>query len=379
MRGSIIKRGTKYTVVIYLGRDENGKKKQKWYSGFRTQREAQKELNRILGEIESGSFIIPSKQPLKDYLDNWLTDYCELNLKAKTVDGYRSYIKNHISRVIGHVLLEDLKPFQVQSFYDDLHRNGRHDGKGGLSGKTIQQIHRILSKALKRAQRLQLIKQNPCDYVERPKVETFRPSVYTKEQVQKLLTVAKQEEIYIPVLLAAVLGMRRGEILGLTWDKVDFENKVISVDQTLYYTSGNQTVGFSTPKTESGKRRLLIADSLCDILVAHKEEQDKIKNDLKRDYQDWNLVCCYANGRYFHPARFSHKFKRLLEIYDLKHIRFHDLRHTNATMMLEGNIPAKIASQRLGHSSIQVTLDIYSHVRDDAQKGTVELIDGLLN
>ncbi len=258
-------------------------------------------------------------------------------------------------------------------------RNGRKDNQGGLSSKSILQIHRILSRALKRAQRLQMIKQNPCEYVELPKMKRYKPNIYDAEQIKRLLTVAKNEEIYIPVLLSATLGLRRGEVLGLTWDCIDYENKVLTINKSLLYIEQSNSVEFSTTKTESGNRRILILSQLINILKEHQNVQNEIKRDIGSAYHDWNLICCYANGRYFNPTRFSHKFSRLLEKYELEHIRFHDLRHSNATLMLEGNIPAKIASQRLGHSSIQVTLDIYSHVRDEAQKETVELIDNLLN
>ncbi len=375
MRGSIVKRGKNYSIVIYLGRDQNGKKKQKWYSGYTRKRDAEKELNRILGEIEEGSFIIPSKMPLSEYMNKWLVDYGDSNLKLKTIDGYKSYIDNHISKRIGHIPLEELKPYQVQSFYDEIFRNGKLDGTGGLSAKSILQVHRILSRALKRAQKLQLIKQNPCDYVELPKVKRFKPNIYNEKQLSRLIECSKNEEIYIAVLLAGTLGLRRGEVLGLTWDAVDFEKKVIIINKSLIYVSKTKSVEFSTTKTESGNRRILISNQLVKILKEHKLHQENVKADLLSGYYDWNLVCCYENGRCFHPSRFSHKFSVLLEKYDLEHIRFHDLRHTNATLMLEGNIPAKIASQRLGHSSIQVTLDIYSHVRDEAQQDTVELME----
>lgn len=378
MRGSIVKRGSKYSIVIYLGRDQNGKKKQKWYSGYTRKKDAEKDLNRILGEIEEGSFVIPSRMLLSDYLSKWLDDYGLANLKPKTIDGYRSYIDNHVSKSIGHMPLEDLKPYQIQEFYDALFRNGRVDGKGGLSAKSILQVHRILSKALKRAQKLQLIKQNPCDYVELPKVKRFKPNVYNEKQLMRLIECSKDEEIYIPVVLASTLGLRRGEALGLTWDSIDFENKVITINKSLIYIAKTKSVEFSSTKTESGNRRILISDHLVSILREHKESQDRFRVDLESAYHDWNLVCCYVNGRYFHPSRFSHKFRVLLNKHGLEHIRFHDLRHTNATLMLEGNIPAKIASQRLGHSSIQVTLDIYSHVRDEAQKDTVDLMDKLI-
>ena len=171
MRGSIIKRGKKYSIVIYLGRDGTGKKKQKWYSGFDTKKIAEKELGRILGEMSSGLYIAPQNVTIEEYLSDWLESYVKRNLKETTYSGYKNYITKHINPRIGHVYLQKLQPVQVQKLYNDLSEGGRLDGKGGLSGKTVLQIHRILSKAFTQAYKLQLIVKKATDYVEPPKAK----------------------------------------------------------------------------------------------------------------------------------------------------------------------------------------------------------------
>ena len=197
MRGSIRKRGKKYTIITYHGRDASGKKIQKWHSGYDTKREAEKELGRILGEISSGLYIAPKNITIAEYLNDWLETYVKRNLKETTYSGYKNYITKHINPRIGYINLQKLQPLQLQKMYNNLSEDGRLDGKGGLSGKTILQIHRILSKAFNQAYKLQLIMKKTTDYVDPPKAKKFKSSILKDSDIPRFIEAFKDTDIYI--------------------------------------------------------------------------------------------------------------------------------------------------------------------------------------
>lgn len=373
MRGSIVKRGKKYSIVIYLGTDEKGKKKQKWISGFNTKKEAERELNKVLVQVESNDYINVEKMKVRDYFNHWLDTYVDINLEKTTADGYRICIEKRINKRLGDIQLQKLKPFHIQSFYDFLIKEGRIDGKGGLSPKSVIQTHRILRKALSQAVKLQLINKNPADYVEVPKKKTFHAKVLNESDIPKFLNIFKSTDIYIAIVLAIGVGLRRGEVLGIRWNDIDFKNKTISINQTLLH--GNKGYIFSTPKSEKSRRTIVISDSILYILNEVREKQCDDKRKLGKSYNDSGLIICKNDGSPINPSTFSHVFSKVLKDNYFSHIRFHDLRHTNATLMLKNNIPAKIASERLGHSSIGITLDLYSHVLNEMQEEAAEKLE----
>lgn len=376
MRGSIVKRGKKYSIVIYLGRDKNGKKRQKWISGFKTKKEAEKELNNIVAEIQNNGYINIEKIKVKEYLKNWLETYVDVNLEKTTIESYRLNIEKRIIPYIGDIELQKLTPYHIQIMYNELLIKGRQDGKGGLSTKTVNQTHRVLKKALGQAVKLQLINKNVADFVEVPKKKKYYAKVLEEKEISKLLKVFKDTDIYIPVVLALGVGLRRGEVLGLRWQDIDFKNKTITINQTLLHARKGHI--FSTPKTEKSRRTIVISDNIINLLIERKEEQEKYKEMLGEGYQDFDLVTCNKDGTPINPSTFSHKFSNILKQNELPNIRFHDLRHTNATLMLKNNIPAKIASERLGHSSIGITLDLYSHVTKEMQEEVANKLDKVL-
>ncbi len=376
MRGSIVKRGRKYSFVIFLGTDENGKKKQKWISGFNTKREAEKGLNRTLYEIDNNTFVNADKILLRDYMNDWFENHVVNNLKKTTSDGYRNIIDKRINVHLGHIPISKIKPIQIQNFYDNQLRDGRADGKGGLSATTVIQTHRVLRKALNRAEKLQVIGRNPADFVELPKKKKYYAEILYEEDIPEFLDAFRDTDIFVSVMLALTLGLRRGEVLGLRWEDVDYRNKTISINQTI--THGSHGLTFTTPKTESSRRTILVSEKLIELLKEHMKEQDKMREFFGRGYMENNLVNCREDGSPITPSALSHRFTTRLKSKGLKHIRFHDLRHTNATLMLKHNIPAKVASSRLGHSTIGITMDLYSHVLNEMQTKVVSVIDNIM-
>lgn len=180
----------------------------------------------------------------------------------------------------------------------------------------------------------------------------------------------------VPIALAALFGLRRGEILGLTWDNIDFKNKTITIEKQLVPTS--KGIQFQDPKSEDSIRTITLSENMIQILKRHVKRQQQNKLSIEQYNKEYNLINCKSDGTMIDPRKFSHNFANLLNEHKFEHIRFHDLRHSCATLMLSLNVPLKVTSQRLGHSTIGITADLYSHVLDDMQKEATDKIDSMI-
>lgn len=362
MRGTVTKKRNRWYICYYVGKDSSGNWKQKWEGSWETKKEAEKVLRQRISELEETFERKAEHCLLKVYLQNWLETYCEQRLAPNTIRGYRVNIEKHIVPYIGDIRLDKLKPIDIQGLYTKLL-------KSGLSGTTVRYVHNNLHKALAIAVRQQLISRNPADYVEPPTLDRYEVITLDISQVKRLLAASVGTEIYLPVLLAVTLGLRRGEVLGLQWQDIDWQERTLSVRRSATFVQGKMEIGDT--KTRSSRRTILLPDSV----VAELDKEQR----RQAPCLPFQLVCCRQNGAPLTTNALQHHFAEVLEKSGLPHIRFHDLRHTYATLMLRRGIPAKIASSILGHSSIGITLDIYSHVMTDMQQGAVGVVDGILN
>lgn len=376
MRGHIKQRGDSWSVIVELPKDINtGKRKQKWYTFHGTKKEAEKFLTQKLRELDTGLLIDTKKMRYSEYLDYW-KEKTFGNLEVTTKEGYIQKIDKHIKPYLGNIYLEDIKPLHLQNFYDKLLLEGRKDGKGGLANRTVLSIHRIIYSSLKQAVKWQLLIRNVTDCVEPPRAKKYKASYLTDKQTEKLLEVAKTSDIYIPIAIAVYTGARRGEILGLNWDNVDFEKKYIKIIDNLCATNNGLII--KQPKNNSSIRTIAISDNLIKILKKHKIKQLENKMLLGQKYQDNNMVCCYSDGQLFNPKRFSAKFHKLLKDNDLPLIRFHDLRHSHASLLIKIGIKEKEISERLGHSNIGTTIDLYAHLYEEVNRQVADKFDKLI-
>ncbi|MBO8170210.1 MAG: site-specific integrase [Thermoanaerobacteraceae bacterium] len=311
-----------------------------------------------------------------EYLKYWLEECCKPNQTPNTYESYERNVLKHIVPALGNIHLSKLTPLHLQQFYSRSLQEGRLNGKGGLSNKTVLYFHRIIHSALEQAVKWQLVSKNVSRAVEPPKPKKYKPTTLTDTQVLKLLQVAENTPIYIPVLLGISTGMRRGEVLGLMWKDTDLENGVVRVTQSLAPTK--EGLKFIPPKSEKSCRTISLPPSVVNTLEKHKLQQAKNKLRLGDAYQDNNLVCCYPDGKPINPGTFSHQFKNLLEKNELPSIRFHDLRHSHASLLVKQGVQPKIISERLGHITIAITMDIYSHVLQETDKETANQFDEIL-
>lgn len=376
LRGHIRRRGATYSIIVDIGSDEDGKRKQKWYSGYKTKKDAEKALNNILVRLENGQFFTTEKMFLHQYLSMWLEDYAQLSLAYKTFTSYKDNIEKYINPHIGNISLQKLKPLHIQSFYKkclaDL----------SLSGTSTLYLHRILHVALKQAVKWQLLNTNPTDSVEPPKKGKEEMIVLDSSQVKNLLKRLEGTTLYMPVLLAVTTGARRAELCAARWSKIDFESKTLYIDSQLQKNKNNDLELMPT-KTKSSKRTIELLSYTIPILKEHLEKQIHNKETLGEDYIDGDFVLCKIDGNPYDPDYITRNFARymtkLSKELSIPKIRFHDLRHTHATLLLKQGVHIKVVSERLGHASVSITLDTYSHVLPNMQKEAAKKLNDLLD
>ena len=264
--------------------------------------------------------------------------------------------------MLGKYKLEELKPIHLQNYIDDL--------VGILAPQTIKIHINILNLALKKAYRLRLIRENIVECIELPKVKKFKNNIYNKTDMVKLLQVCKGSSLELQIYLASGLGFRISEVLGLTWDNIDFiENKITVRD--------NNTVILKSPKTESSERTISAPKEIINLLREHKRNQleDKLKGKIKNNL---NLLFFDKNENPIAQDVLSKKFNRFLKDNDLDHIRFHDLRHSHVTLLINSKVPIKVISERVGHSNVNTTLNIYAHTLKEMDSEASDKISEVL-
>jgi integrase len=360
MRGSVKKdkKTGKYYFVVDIGKDPlTGKRRQKKKRGFETKKEAEKALATLLNELNEGTYIEPSKQLYIDYFNEWLISR-EHQLSIQTIKAYKSYLKTHISPALGHLQLSSLTPLHIQKFVAGLRDKG-------LSETTVKRIFNVVNASLNSAVKMELLKKNPASSIEKPKWDSKEITIWNLQQVTAFLKVAKSSHYYTAFLLAIMTGMRQGEILGLRWRDVDFKNECLYIRQTLTHDGKGFKEG---AKSKAGNRSIgLDANTLSAL---KQQRKIVIANKLKYGsaYNDFDLVVCTSKGKPINPRNLLRTFDNLITKANLPKIRFHDLRHTHASLMLQQGENIKLISERLGHSSVKITLDIYSHVLPNMQK-----------
>ena len=372
MKGHIRQRGKgTWAIVIDIGRDANGKRRQKWHTVHGSKKAAERELARLLNEINTGGYVEPTQLTVREYLERWLRDYAEHNVAAKTGERYTDLIRKHIAPSLGHYRLSKLHPLHIQDFYAQALESGRMDGKGGLSAQTVLHMHRVLRTALNQAVKWQLLARNPADAVSPPRPQHKEMRALDEQETAKLLRAFARSTLHVPVLVAVTSGVRRGELLGLRWSDIDFKTAILSVRQSLEQT--RKGVAFKQPKTSKSGRAIALPPLTVEALREHRASQAEHRLKLGPVYENLDLVFPRDDGRPWAPDGFTSTFAALVRRSGLPHVRFHDLRHTHATQLLRQGVHPKIVSERLGHSTVGITLDVYSHVlpgmQDEAAKG----------
>ena len=373
MRGSVVKRGKTWSYVVDVGRDDAGKRRQKWKGGFRTKRDAQRALSEALGKVDDGSWFDAERKTLAEYLDEWLR-LVSPRLRPTTSASYAETMHGWVVPRIGHLGLTAVSPMVLMDLYAQLTDSGRRDGRGGLSSSSVTYCHRILKHALSDAVKWGLLQRNPADLVSPPRVVTPEMQVWTSAEVRRFLEHVADDRLYAMWLLLVMTGMRRGEVLGLRWKDVDLVVGRIAIRQTLLEV-GYET-HFGEPKTKRSRRSVSIDPTTVAALADHRERQLAERLPTLEEAIDpaFDLVFTQIDGRPLQPQNVSQAFGNTIRRAKLPQIRLHDLRHTSATLGLLAGVSIKAISARVGHSSSWFTADRYVHVDHAVARDAAERI-----
>lgn len=346
-------------------------RRQQWTSGLRTKTEAERGLAKALASVGDGSHVVASPETLGSYLIEWL-DGMAASVRPSTLAAYRINVNHNIVPALGAIKLQSLTSPRIKAFYAGLTARG-------LAPKTVRNVHVALRKALGDAMAEGRIVRNPASlHGLVPRVPSRELNVWTAPQLRTFLEYVRTDRLYAGWMIACTTGMRRGEILGLRWKDVDLQGGRLSVTQTVVLVDGKPII--SQPKTDRSSRRLALDPVTVAALKSYRRSQAEEKLAWGPAYQDTGLVFTREDGGGVHPEALADRFAVLRKAAGLPPIRLHDLRHSYATAALSAGIPAKIVSERLGHASVGITLDTYSHVLpsmdDDAATKVANLILG---
>jgi len=381
-RGSIFKRcdhkrqawpkcAHAWTIVVTIGKDAEGKPVQVWRTVVGSLTEAERERTRMLHDLDAGTLVPAGRlQTLSEYLEDWLA-HMRTRIRPTTWQRYRSLLQLHVVPRIGDAKLGQVRPRDVQRVLDQMLA-------AGAAPRSVVQCYRVLSSALRQAQRWQLIAVNPAVSVQPPRPS--RPDLHVPDAkaVTKLLRASQGTPMELPLLLAATTGMRRGELCGLRWADIDDapDGTVARVTGTMQRIDGSlQRV---EPKTDRARRVVALPHQTAEALNCHRNEQAARRLAFGSGWADHDLVLDRGDGKPLDPDTLTHQFGKLTKAAGFEGVRLHDLRHAYATALLRRGVHPKIVSEALGHSSTSFTMDTYTHVVPSMQRTAADAIEAEL-
>lgn len=382
----VYKRGSKWVFVIDEPRDpkEPGKRKQRWYSGYPTRKEAQAARLEVLSRIKDSIYVRPSRQTFGEYLEDWLHGI-RLTVRTSTWQSYDTNLRVHVIPALGSYRLQAVTPALLNKLYADLLIEGKRSQKPdetpkGLSSRTVRYIHMIVRKALQDAVRGYELARNPADAATPPSPSRSKApemKTWSVDELRAFLNHVRDDRLYALWLLLAMTGMRRGEALGLRWEDVDFARSRVAIRRALVLN--RYKLEWSEPKTARSRRLIWLDEGTVEALLTHRRLQSDERALFGPAYQEnENAVFCREDGELLNPDRVSKMFGLHVAESAVQPIRLHDLRHTHATLALQAGINPKVVSERLGHASAAFTLDVYSHAVPGMQEEAAAQVAALL-
>jgi integrase len=364
MRGHVRKRGQKWAYVVDVGRDDDGRRIQKWGSGFERRKEAEAGLTEALENLRTGSYVEPAKLTVAQFLtDEWLPAM-RGSLRPSTFDSYEMIVRTRIGPEIGTVALQRLTPSALNAMYGKLLEGG--EDRKPLSARSVRYSHAVLRHALSDAVKWDRLVRNVADSAEPPSAKAAKPRkmpTWNKDQLRTFLDHVREDRLFAAWRVLATTGMRRGELMALRWADLDLDAGQVAIPDS---------------KTGSGRSVALDKETVA-ALRAHRKAQAAERLALGPAYTDQGLVFCREDGAPIWAQSISRMFKRHAGEAGLPSIRLHDVRHTAATLALQTGIHPKVVSERLGHATIAITLDTYSHVTPGLQEDAAAAVAALLD
>jgi len=369
MKGNLRKRTDNggWQITIWTSKKPDGKWNRHYETVKGSKADAQRRLRELLSGMDKGTPIPSGRLTVAEHLRNWI-EGVKTSCSQRTVDGYQSVVENHLIPALGHAQLKDLQPQTIQAFY------GKARGK--LSARTVLTWHRILSQSMKYAVRQGYLGRNPCDLVVAPRAVKKAMRTLTPGEVEVLLKAAESNRFYPVIYMAINCGMRQAELLGLRWRDVDLDMLSVSVSQVLYKRRG--VCIFKEPKTTGSRRRVAMTPKLAQFLREYRAEQESLHWHTGQPLTLDDLVFANMAGKPLDPCTLTHVFSRIARGAGLERVRFHDLRHTFASLMLMRGAKPKVISEALGHASVAFTMDTYSHIISGMQDDAMALLDEVL-
>lgn len=359
--GTIYKRvDGRYEGAAVVPVVDDGRRRVRVYG--KSRKEARKRLDKMVDDARAGIPRPRVRQRLGDYLDYWLEHVVKPETRGSTYAGYETMVRQHIKPALGRKYLDALGPTDVRRFVGDL-RKKRTTGRGGgprlLSPRMVQFAHAVLRNALSNAVREELVSRNVAKLVPVSTPDYDVGNGLDPVTAKQLLDTIREERLFALYLCAIVLGMRRGELLGLAWSAVDLDSARLTVRQTLTVVNGKQS--FQQPKTRTSRRVVPLPGIVVEALRAHRERQEKESADTGQGWTDSGLVFTTPDGRPISPATLGKQWRDLRDRVGLPGLRFHDLRHTCVSLLLALGVPPHIVREIAGHSDVKVTMTVYAH------------------
>ncbi len=336
----------------------------------KTRPAAQRRLREAQRLHEDGLPVVTSRQSVTDYLTDWLK-IVESSVRYATFIRYQEYVRLHIIPKIGRIRLAKLTPQQVQDMYAACL-------SAGLSAQSVRHLHTVFHRALRQAIQLDLVARNVTDRVEPPRAEKAEMQTYSAVQVRAFLDAARGDRLEALYVLAVTTGMRQGELLGLRWQDLDLERRVLQVQVAMQRTKDG--LQLAAPKTNAARRKLILGKAAVDALRQHRAKQNAERLQVGERWPDWDLVFANGVGK---PITAGHLLRRsyepLLLRANLPRLRFHCLRHTAGTLLAEKGVSIKVIQETLGHTRSAVTLDYYVHATENMQKHAAQAMEDVLS
>ena len=379
MTGSLQVKNGKYYVILNIY--ENGKRKVKWISTNLdvkgNKRNAEKLLRETLLKYEHTPQTVKSDVLFSEYVRLWLT-VAQRRVDAVTYQGYEILARTQVLPYFDKsgVKLQDVTRDILQAYFDEKAQHGRMDGKGGLSPRTVRMHKNVIHQTLNEAVKNGLLTSNPCEFIDLPPQTRYQSKFYSAAQMQALFDAIKDEPLYPLVRIDALYGLRRSELIGLKWDSIDFENDRLTIKHTI--SKVTRVVAKDKTKNASSRRSFPLAPEAREIFLAAKAEEEANRRLFGKGYQENEYVFKWADGHPYDPDYITNTFSQLLKKHNLPHIRFHELRHSCASLLLNSGFTLKDVQEWMGHADIKMTADIYGHLDAERKKSMADKLSGTL-
>ena len=358
-----------YEITVEGERDAFTGQRNRVYKTVRgSKKEANAIMRQMMADMDRGIAIRKCPKKISEWMDEWLELYIP-NVEETTRVGYKTKVRNYIKPYLGDIYVQSLRTPHVQRMVNDMIARG-------LSPKNIRDTYNNINAAMKKALVLRMIPYNPCEGVVLPKLKRYKAKVYNINMIHQVLSVAEGTDMYLPILLCTTAGLRRGELLALRWEDIDFQNNILKVRNNL--VRGEKDYIIKEPKSESGIRDIHIGSEVVSYL---KKEKSKYVTDMINygiGFRNYGFVIRQYDGSPLKPDSMSRKWRRFLETNNLPPIRFHDLRHSHATALIQAGVSPKVVQERLGHSDVQITLNTYTHVLPEMDIEAAEKLDRII-